>query len=203
VVRISEGLEYLSFGRLDSTWIPNVPVRLTYGGPLDGARRVGSGEVVVVIPDSMAVAVESQKGGEFLLLARLRNLRTPVDGVLGALPRLIDRSGDTVVVDPVRFASEEGIRSDFVSDLHPRTAIGYDEDLAWLYLVVVDGRSESAAGIDLITLARLFRDWGCELALNFDGGGSTTMVVDGVVVNSPSDVTGERPVSNAFLLRER
>src|SRR5205809_1535511 len=28
--------------------------------------------------------------------------------------------------------------------------------------------------------------------LNFDGGGSTTMVVDGQVVNSPSDKTGER-----------
>jgi exopolysaccharide biosynthesis protein len=39
--------------------------------------------------------------------------------------------------------------------------------------------------------------------LNLDGGGSTTMVVDGVVVNSPSDAAGERPVANCLLLLER
>lgn len=35
-------------------------------------------------------------------------------------------------------------------------------------------------------------------ALNFDGGGSTTMVVGGRVVNSPSDKSGERPVANVL-----
>jgi exopolysaccharide biosynthesis protein len=157
----------------------------------------------VVLPDSIADVAARNTSGDFLLLARLKNLQTPVDGVLGALPRLIDRAGDSVVVDPVRFAAEEGIRANFVTDLHPRTAAGYDEDLNWLYLVVVDGRSDSAAGMDLIRLAHLFRKWGCDLALNFDGGGSTTMVVEGETVNSPSDPSGERPVSNSLLLRER
>ena len=36
--------------------------------------------------------------------------------------------------------------------------------------------------------------------LNLDGGGSTTMVVKGEVVNSPSDQTGERPVANALII---
>jgi exopolysaccharide biosynthesis protein len=36
--------------------------------------------------------------------------------------------------------------------------------------------------------------------LNLDGGGSTTMVVDGQVVNDPSDATGERPVGDALLI---
>jgi len=35
-------------------------------------------------------------------------------------------------------------------------------------------------------------------AVNFDGGGSTTMVVQGKIVNSPSDKTGERPVANTL-----
>ncbi len=35
-------------------------------------------------------------------------------------------------------------------------------------------------------------------ALNLDGGGSTTMVVHGKVMNSPSDKTGERPVANSL-----
>jgi exopolysaccharide biosynthesis protein len=36
--------------------------------------------------------------------------------------------------------------------------------------------------------------------MNFDGGGSTTMVVNGSVVNVPSDSAGERAVGNALLL---
>jgi hypothetical protein len=31
-----------------------------------------------------------------------------------------------------------------------------------------------------------------------EGGGSTTMVVDGAVINAPSDATGERPVGDAL-----
>jgi len=40
-------------------------------------------------------------------------------------------------------------------------------------------------------------------ALNLDGGGSTTMVVRGDVVNQPSDATGERPVGDALLIVPR
>jgi exopolysaccharide biosynthesis protein len=37
-------------------------------------------------------------------------------------------------------------------------------------------------------------------ALNLDGGGSTTMWVQGRVVNSPSDLAGPRKVSDALLV---
>jgi exopolysaccharide biosynthesis protein len=40
-------------------------------------------------------------------------------------------------------------------------------------------------------------------ALNLDGGGSTTMVVTGRVVNRPSDPTGPRPVSDAIVVSKR
>ena len=40
-------------------------------------------------------------------------------------------------------------------------------------------------------------------ALNFDGGGSTALVVDGHLVNVPSDPAGERAVGNAVLVMER
>jgi exopolysaccharide biosynthesis protein len=40
-------------------------------------------------------------------------------------------------------------------------------------------------------------------AVNLDGGGSTTMVVDGQIVNSPSDAAGERPVGDAVLVLPR
>ena len=36
--------------------------------------------------------------------------------------------------------------------------------------------------------------------MNLDGGGSTTMVTNGQVVNQPSDATGERPIGDALLV---
>jgi exopolysaccharide biosynthesis protein len=44
------------------------------------------------------------------------------------------------------------------------------------------------------------RALGAWQALNFDGGGSTTMVIGGAVVNVPSDSTGERAVGDALLV---
>jgi hypothetical protein len=43
------------------------------------------------------------------------------------------------------------------------------------------------------------RSLGLRDAMNLDGGGSTTMVVDGTVVNVPSDATGQRPVGDALV----
>ena len=50
-------------------------------------------------------------------------------------------------------------------------------------------------------LARLMIELGASDAINLDGGGSTTMVVEGKVMNKPSDATGERPVSDAIVVR--
>jgi exopolysaccharide biosynthesis protein len=40
-------------------------------------------------------------------------------------------------------------------------------------------------------------------ALNLDGGGSTTMVVKGKIVNHPSDAAGARRVSDALIVTRR
>jgi hypothetical protein len=94
----------------------------------------------------------------------------------------------------------ERMRVGFATDRHPRTVIGRDGD-GWIWLVAIDGRrpghSVGATFADLVVItARL----GLVDAVNLDGGGSTTMVVQGVVVNRPSDVTGPRPVSDAILV---
>ena len=69
-----------------------------------------------------------------------------------------------------------------------------------LYLMTVDGRRESEGGMSLVELAQTMLRLGAYEAMNFDGGGSTTMVVDGKVVNRPSDATGERAVGSALLI---
>ena len=91
---------------------------------------------------------------------------------------------------------------------HPRTAVGLTPD-NHLILVTVDGRSVRSAGMTAEELALLMQALGCEVALNLDGGGSTTMWVAGRgVVNHPSDNMqfdgdGERAVANAVVVFAR
>jgi exopolysaccharide biosynthesis protein len=49
-------------------------------------------------------------------------------------------------------------------------------------------------------LAQVMIELGVYEGMNFDGGGSTTMVVEGKVVNSPSDKSGERAVGSGLLI---
>jgi exopolysaccharide biosynthesis protein len=69
--------------------------------------------------------------------------------------------------------------------------------------VTVDGRQSESVGMSLAEFAELMISLGITEGLNLDGGGSTTMVIRGSIVNSPSDASGERPVANAVLLMER
>jgi hypothetical protein len=66
--------------------------------------------------------------------------------------------------------------------------------------VVVDGRKAGySAGMTLRGFAHLFKRLGAVRAMNMDGGGSSTMVVRGRVINRPSDGR-ERHVSSAVLV---
>ncbi len=97
----------------------------------------------------------------------------------------------------------ERIRSSFVEERHPRTAACIRDDGMWV-MVVVDGRNESAAvGMTLDELTDLMDSLDCVDALNLDGGGSSTLYLYGHVQNRPSDLTGERPVSDAILVKPR
>ena len=87
----------------------------------------------------------------------------------------------------------------FVHKRNPRTFAGTDAQ-GRLLLATADGRSTSALGLSVLETARVAQALGMEEALNLDGGGSTTMVVGGQVINDPSDAAGERPVGDALLV---
>jgi exopolysaccharide biosynthesis protein len=111
-------------------------------------------------------------------------------------PRLV-REGRPVAVGP-----ETGAPG-FVETRHPRTAVGVRAD-GRILLVTVDGRQpEHSVGMTIAELAAILRELGAVEAINMDGGGSTTMVAGGRVVNHPSDLTGERPVGDALLVLAR
>jgi hypothetical protein len=91
----------------------------------------------------------------------------------------------------------------FAENRHPRTMIGTAAD-GTIWLVTVDGRQPAlSVGMSLVELRGLARRLDLVNALNLDGGGSTTMWVQGQVVNSPSDAAGPRKVSDALLVFSR
>ena len=87
----------------------------------------------------------------------------------------------------------------WVHKRNPRTFAGVDAQGRTL-LVTADGRQTTSLGLSLNEEAHVAKSLGMVNAMNLDGGGSTTMVQDGQVMNSPSDATGERPVGDALLL---
>jgi len=99
--------------------------------------------------------------------------------------------------------TDEGLAAGFDTTRHPRTVIGVDGGGA-VWLITVDGRQPALSlGMSFIELQGLARRLGLRSALNLDGGGSTTMVVQGTIVNHPSDATGPRQVSDAILVLPR
>lgn len=90
-------------------------------------------------------------------------------------------------------------------ELEPRTAIGANRNGRFLYLIVIDGRQPFySAGATFQDLAELMVDQGVYAGMSLDGGGSSTMVIEGEngkpkILNSPIDsyIPGrERPVGN-------
>lgn len=97
----------------------------------------------------------------------------------------------------------EQLTAGFPETRHPRTLIGTHSDGS-VWLITVDGRQPTlSAGMSLYELRSLASRLGLVQALNLDGGGSTTMWVQGQIVNSPSDPAGPRKVSDALLVLRR
>lgn len=85
---------------------------------------------------------------------------------------------------------------------NPRTAICEIEPLHYLF-VVSDGRTEESEGLSLYELASFLNELGVKNAYNLDGGGSSTMVFNGELINNPT-TSGrsikERSVSDAICI---
>ena len=80
---------------------------------------------------------------------------------------------------------------------NPRTAIGIIEEGHYV-LVVSDGRTDESEGLTLYELAEFMKELGVQTAYNLDGGGSSTMVFQGTVVNETTNGRndGERAVTD-------
>ncbi len=114
------------------------------------------------------------------------------DHIIGAGPYLV-KDGE-VFVD----VNEQKLSS--ITGKNPRSAVGYN-DKNELIIVTIDGREENSVGVTLTQLAHIMKGLGCTYAMNFDGGGSSVIYVNGKITNSPAQ-TGGISISNALTVYE-
>lgn len=117
----------------------------------------------------------------------------PVVDAVAAGPGLIS-DGKVHVTD-----DDEVFFGSAIPKVHPRTAAGITRD-GVLLLLVVDGRQMESSGVDLEDLASILLDLGAYEAMNLDGGGSSTIAVNGVLLNVPAGSESEREVMSAVAL---
>jgi hypothetical protein len=84
----------------------------------------------------------------------------------------------------------------------PRSAIGYTADGKIIMLVAEGGNSGISDGLNLVELANYMKDMGCIGAINLDGGGSSTLRINGQQIIRPSDGT-ERAMAGVILIKAK
>lgn len=84
---------------------------------------------------------------------------------------------------------------------NPRTAIGMIDKGHYVF-VVSDGRTSESTGLSLYQLAQVIQKLGATVSYNLDGGGSSTMVFKGQVINNPTTNgrISERSVSDMIYI---
>lgn len=113
-------------------------------------------------------------------------------------PALVDNGEIVEGIDSIEVDTNFGNHS--IQGKHPRTGIGMIDNNHYVF-IVVDGRSKGySRGMTLTELAQVFKELGCKVAYNFDGGGSSTMYFMGKVVNNPLGKNQERGVSDILCL---
>ena len=134
---------------------------------------------------------EAKAGRKVTVRVLAKRLWTDVADALGGGPALV-QDGKAI------WAAGEGFTREQLRPRHPRTAVGQLED-GRIILVVVDGRSASSIGLRNWELALEMQRLGAVTAMALDGGGSSTLAVDGRVLNVPSD-GAERAVADGLLV---
>lgn len=178
-----------------SEFLPNQTVTARAGAEVKPGSTIATGTLVLARDARSQKLATPKRNSRLKILARVPEVDDVITYCIGGAPRIL-RDGRVSVETEV-----EKTGAAFASDRHPRTAVGVSADRKTLFLVTVDGRQPLISiGETLDELAHYMLKLGCADAMNMDGGGSTTMVVRGDVVNRTSDLKGSRKVSNSLLV---
>ena len=173
-------------------WWANSPETCVVEQVIDGkgVTAIPEGKAVLWAQGTCTSTLTAMKPGDEITINLGVNLRDQ-PGLLKNFKELMGGSDNIIM--------RNGQVIDEWEDRHPRTCIGFNADSTKVYFVVIDGRSISSTGVSLGEAAGVFLGLGAVNAVNLDGGGSSCMVVNGEVVNSPSDGS-LRAVGNGCLL---
>ena len=151
-------------------------------GVLYRSRGSGGEDLVIYADGSFGIIDEDEISAQALLDAGAWN-------VLSFGPALVENYAVSV-------SQNDEVGKAMASN--PRTAIGILSEGHYLF-VVADGRTNESEGLTLYELATFLQSLGVETAYNLDGGGSSSMVFLGNVINNPTSGgrnSGERSVSD-------
>ena len=103
------------------------------------------------------------------------------------------------LVQDGKINTENASHFDHSNKRNPRTMFGQTADGRFI-LAVTDGRVASSAGLTATQSAYVMKSLGAVNAVNFDGGGSSELIVNGVIKNKLSD--GERVIGSAMFITD-
>ena len=172
----------------------NAGAILAINGDYYGAQERG-----YVLRNGVLYRASAQSGTDALVIGADGNFRIINEGETSADTLVREGAWQVLTFGPalinggqVTVSSSDEVGRAMTSN--PRTAIGQISEGHYL-LVVSDGRTKESAGLSLRQLAELMQSLGAQVAYNLDGGGSSTMVFQGRVVNNPT--------TNGRSIRER
>jgi hypothetical protein len=193
--RTTNGVE-LVLERAGWNWLP-----LRVGKSYNARVREIAGTNTILSPDILVLSLgpktqhpDLKKGMRLKISTATVPDLSKVETAIGGAPMLVHK-GKTL------FRAAGTNSTVRVQQRNPRTAFGWDDSS--FYFVVVDGRrKEVSMGMDFSELAEEMASLGCKEAMNFDGGGSSTIWSNGKVLNQPSD-NRNRSVANALICVRR
>jgi exopolysaccharide biosynthesis protein len=172
----------------------NAGAILAINGDYYGAQERG-----YVLRNGVLYRASAQSGTDALVIGADGNFRIITEGETSADTLVREGAWQVLTFGPalikdgqVTVSSSDEVGRAMTSN--PRTAIGQISEGHYL-LVVSDGRTKESTGLSLWQLAELMQSLGAQIAYNLDGGGSSTMVFQGRVVNNPT--------TNGRSIRER
>jgi len=169
------------------------PLSLNILGRHTPGTPVAAGQVVLSGAGSSATQIQQlwQKYKANTITGEVQVLMTtnpPVSQSLG---------GSTVLVNA---GQAQTITGDcFATCALPRTVMGSDATGRFYFMTIGSNTQGVSNGVSLTQAGSIALSYGMTEAINLDGGGSTTFVSNGSVINHPSDGT-ERSVSNAWVV---